>query len=238
MIGTLLTGKTPPPHPEDLEGSKPLAVLLLGPPGAGKGTHAGPLSCTLSIPHISTGDLFRENIRNQTPVGLKAKFYINQGCLVPDEIVLEMLFTRIAGKDCLQGYILDGFPRTVAQAEALDQRLGDTHQLIALHFYIEDALLMERITGRIACRQCGKPFHKRYAPPQQANICDHCHGSLYQRDDDKEEILQRRLEVYRRETEPLIEYYANKAGCLREIDAQNGKERVFAAILESLRALV
>lgn len=237
MVGTLLAGNKITSPFLDQDDSKSLVVLLLGPPGAGKGTHASPLSKALGIPHISTGDLFRENICNQTPVGLKAKSYITQGCLVPDEVVLEMVFSRILNPDCAHGYILDGFPRTAAQAEAFDSRIGENHQLIALHFHIEDARLVERITGRFVCKQCSRPCHKKYAPPKIDGLCDCCGGVLYQRDDDKEDILRKRLEVYRRETQPLIDYYANKPGILKEIDSDCDKNRVFSSVLESLKVL-
>src|SRR3989344_7234685 len=185
------------------EENRPLVVVLLGPPGAGKGTHAGPLSAYLGIPHISTGDLFRENIRKDTPVGKQAKDYIDQGNLVPDAIVLEMLFERTAREDCKEGYILDGFPRTLSQAKALDQQIAKTHLVIALNFQVPDELLVERITGRLACQQCGKPYHKKNAPPMQEGICDTCGGVLYQREDDQEDVLRQRLAVYEKETAPL-----------------------------------
>jgi adenylate kinase len=213
---------------------RPLAVILLGPPGAGKGTHAGPLSVYLGIPHISTGDLFRENIRSQTPVGQKAKGFIDEGKLVPDEVVLQMLFERIARSDCSQGIILDGFPRTVAQAKALDDAIGRTHRLVALNFNIPDDLLVERITGRLACKQCGKPYHKKNDPPKQEGVCDSCGGALYQRDDDKEEVLRKRLQVYHAETKPLIDYYAKKTGVLHDIDANHAKAQVFHDVLEAM----
>ena len=207
----------------------------MGPPGAGKGTHAAPLSLHLKIPHISTGEIFRDNIRNQTAVGEKAKIYINQGNLVPDEIVLQMLFERTSKADCKEGYILDGFPRTVAQAKTLEQKIGATHQLIALYFAVPNLFLVERITGRLACKQCSKPYHRKYDPPKQAGICDGCAGLLYQRDDDKEDILRKRLAVYKRESFPLIEYYREK-GVLQEIDSRFAKEEVFQEVLQAFRA--
>jgi len=211
-----------------------LAVILLGPPGAGKGTHAGRLSHYLGIPHISTGELFRENIRNENPIGKTAKSYIDQGNLVPDAVVLEMLFARTALPDCKDGYILDGFPRTVTQAKALDQRISKTHQLIALNFNTPDEFLVDRITGRLACKECAKIYHKRYDPPKQANICDSCEGALYQRSDDKEDILRQRLAVYRKESQPLIDFYAAKKNVLRQIDGRNAKEQVFHDVLDAL----
>lgn len=210
-----------------------LVVILMGPPGAGKGTHAGPLSQYLGLPHISTGDLFRENIRNKTPLGLKAKGFIDQGHLVPDELVLDMLFDRVSKDDCKGGYILDGFPRTIPQAKALNKRLG-SHRVIALNFNLHDAAIIERITGRIACKDCGRPYHKKFDPPKADMICDVCAGMLYQRDDDKEEIIRKRLEVYRVQTEPLIQFYAGQKEVLREIDSRSGKDEVFQQVLEAL----
>lgn len=210
-----------------------LVVILMGPPGAGKGTHAALLSQHLGVPHISTGDLFRENIRNQTPLGLSAKNYIDQGALVPDDLVLDMLFDRVAKSDCKSGYILDGFPRTIPQAKALDQRLKG-HRVVVLNFQLQDAVIIERIAGRLVCRDCGRPYHKKYDPPKFSAVCDACQGALYQRDDDREAIIQKRLEVYRVQTEPLIRYYAKKRGVLREIDSRKGKEQVFQDVLEAL----
>ena len=233
MVSLLLAGEGSAMNRLEKE-NRPLAVILMGPPGAGKGTHAGPLSAYLGIPHISTGDLFRENIRNQTPVGQKAKGYMDQGKLVPDEVVLEMLFERISRADCKGGAILDGFPRTVPQAKALDQTIGKTHRLLALNFNIPDELLVERITGRLACKQCGRPFHKKYDPPKQEGLCDSCGGALYQRPDDNEVVLVQRLAVYRKETQPLIEFYSLKKDVLREINSDNSKEQVFHDVLEAV----
>ncbi len=212
----------------------PLVVILMGPPGAGKGTHAGPLSGQLGLPHISTGDLFRENIRNQTPLGKKAKEYMDQGQLVPDELVLDMLFDRISRDDCKQGYILDGFPRTLAQAKALDARLNSRNRVVALNFELPDSAIVERITGRIVCKDCGRPFHKNFDPPPEDGSCNVCGGVLYQRDDDKEEVVLKRLEVYHAQTQPVIDYFAEKKGVLHPIDSRNGKEQVFHDVLEAL----
>lgn len=211
-----------------------MVVILMGPPGAGKGTHAGPLSEHLGMPHISTGDLFRENIRNQTPLGQKAKTFIDKGNLVPDELVLDMLFDRVSKEDCKNGYILDGFPRTIAQAKALDQKLNQHHRIVALNFNIDDPSIIERITGRIACKQCGKPFHKVFDPPKEEMVCDACGGDLYQRDDDNEEIVRKRLEVYRAQTQPLIDHYAKQKNVLHDIDSKKQKEHVFHDVLEVL----
>lgn len=213
---------------------KPVVILLMGPPGAGKGTHAGPLSQQLGIPHISTGDLLREHIRFQTPLGSEVKKYMDRGNLAPDQLVLDMLLDRVAKGDCKNGYILDGFPRTLAQAKALDERIADKNQVIALNFNLSDTVIIERVTGRIACRGCGRPFHKTFDPPKVAMTCDSCGGALSQREDDKEEIIRRRLEVYRAQTQPLIEYYAQKKEVLREIDSSNEKAQVFHDVIEAL----
>ncbi len=231
MVGTLLAGEVfASSRPEN----KPLVVILMGPPGAGKGTHAGPLSETLSLPHISTGDLFRENIRAQTELGKKAKSYMDKGQLVPDELVIDMLFERVSKEDCKNGYILDGFPRTLAQAKSLDQRLNSHVRTLALNFNVADGKIIERVAGRIACKQCGRPYHLKFDPPKQAAVCDVCSGPLFQRDDDKEEIIRKRLEVYRAQTQPLIDYYAKQKGVLKEIDSDQRKEQVFHDVLEAV----
>ena len=211
---------------------KPLVIILLGPPGAGKGTHAVPLAQALQIPHISTGDLFRGYIRNHTPLGKKAKGYIDQGKLVPDELVLDMLFSRVSHEDCVRGFILDGFPRTLPQGRALHAQLSNTHRFVILNFSILDSYLIERITGRIVCKECGTPYHKKNNPPKVAHICDRCQGFLYQRDDDKEEVLLKRLEVYQIQTKPLIAFYLSKKNIIQEIHADQSPSLVFAAILQ------
>ena len=213
---------------------KPLVVILLGPPGAGKGTHAGTLSEHLGLPHISTGDLFREHIRGDTELGRTAKSYIDQGKLVPDQLVLDMLFNRIKQVDCAHGFILDGFPRTLAQAKALDQRLHSKSRLIAFHFNVPDPMLIERISGRMICKDCQKPYHRTFDPPRQGGTCDACGGSLYTRDDDTELVVRKRLQFYHAESQQLIRYYAAKRGALREIDGQSSKDQVFHDILINL----
>jgi len=212
-------------------------VILLGPPGAGKGTHASPLSEQLSLPHISTGDLFRENIRNNTELGQKVKLFMDQGKLVPDDLVLDMLFDRMSAPDCARGCILDGFPRTLAQAKALDEKLDKKTRVIALNFNVPDSVLIERISGRMVCKDCKKPYHKRFDPPRQANVCDACGGTLITRDDDQESIVRKRLEVYHAESQPLIEYYAKKKDVLHEIDSQNSKEQVFREVMVALSSI-
>ena len=212
---------------------KPLVVILMGPPAAGKGTQAATLSKHLGLPHISTGDLFRDNIRNKTPVGKLAKFYIDQGKLVPDQVVLDMLFERLTLEDCKGGYILDGFPRTVDQAKALNQYLAAGHEWVVLNLNVDDSILIERITGRLVCKGCSKPYHKKNAPPSRENVCDCCGGMLYQRDDDTASVFAKRLEVYRNQTAPLIAFYGDKGG-LRHIDADLTFEQVFQNVLHVL----
>ncbi|HSX14196.1 MAG TPA: nucleoside monophosphate kinase [Chlamydiales bacterium] len=207
----------------------PLLIILLGPPGAGKGTHAPDLGSHFMIPHISTGDLFRQNIREKTLIGLKAQGFIDQGKLVPDDIVLEMLFSRLMLEDCKRGAVLDGVPRTIDQAIAIDQKLGGNYRLSVLLLMLEEALLFERICGRIGCKQCGKPFHKKYDSPKN-NLCA-CGGTLIRRDDDSEEVLKKRLEVYHSQTEPLIEHYKP---ILHEIDAGQPRHDVFNHMTKAL----
>jgi adenylate kinase len=216
--------------------TRPLVIIFMGPPGAGKGTHANLLSSQIGLPHISTGDLFRENIRNETVLGNKAKGFMDLGKLVPDELVLSMLYERVAQGDCREGYILDGVPRTLQQAESLEKKLKD-HQVIALNFRITDETIVQRISGRIACKECGRPYHRDFDPPKNQGICDSCSGTLYQRDDDREEMIRKRLSVYRAQTMPLIAYYTPK-GLLREIDSEQNKNQVFQDVLEALPPLL
>jgi adenylate kinase len=206
----------------------------MGPPGAGKGTHAGPLSEHLGIPHISTGDLFRNNIRMGTPLGKIAHMYISEGRLVPDELTLDMLFDRLSQEDCRKGCILDGFPRTVSQAEAFEKRLDASSKLMVVHFCVDDAPIIERIIGRLACKECGTPYHSRFSPPKRQGLCDRCEGPLYQRDDDTEAVVRRRLEVYRLQTKPVIDHYAEKEGLLREVCGMSQPEIVFERVLSVL----
>ncbi len=227
MLGVIVAGEL------RADETSPLVVILMGPPGSGKGTHALPLSERLQIPHISTGDLFRDNIRKETPLGKLAKSYMNQGNLVPDEVVLGMLFARIEQPDCKKGYILDGFPRTIAQAKALDEKIRKTCQLAVVNLQISDSLLIERISGRVSCKSCARCFHTKYNPPKNPSKCDSCEGTLYQRDDDKAEVLTKRLEVYHEQTGPLVAYYQKTSGVLREVDASQPKEIVLQAVVEA-----
>ncbi len=214
--------------------NEPLCIILLGPPGSGKGTHAPALSTHLKIPHISTGDLFRHHISNQTSIGKKAKELIDQGLLVPDAVVLDMLFSRLAQEDCRNGAILDGVPRTIVQAKALEEQLGSSHRVVVLLIQINHDLLIERICGRLACKECGKTYHIKYDPPKQKGFCNACNGPLYQRTDDTEEVLQKRLYVYRNQTEPLLEFYRAKSDALHEIDGNQSKAGVYNEMLKPL----
>lgn len=214
--------------------AKPTVIILLGPPGVGKGTHAAPLSDAVALPQISTGDLFREQIRSQSPLGKLAQSYMDQGKLVPDELVLEMLFERLNAEDCRHGCILDGFPRTLAQAQSLDARLANRSSVIVLNFFASDSVLVERISGRLICRDCKKSFHKQFDPPRNQRRCDVCDGELFTREDDQKNIVKKRLDVYRTQTMPLIAYYADKKGILKEINGENNKEQIFQDVLDAL----
>lgn len=238
-IGIILTGQGSAEIMNNQE--KPLVVILLGAPGAGKGTHAVELSKKYQIPQISTGDLFRENIRNQTDLGKKAQGYIDKGQLVPDALVLDMLFARISKTDCQKGYILDGFPRTVAQAEAFDAHIKDTATVTVLDIEVSDDLIIKRITGRLVCKECGAPFHKTFMPSKNEGICDECGGPLHQRKDDTEEVVKERLIVYRNQTQPLIAYYQakTKGFTFATVDGEKPKDEVFQSlvnVLEKVRA--
>lgn len=215
---------------------KPLVVIMMGAPGAGKGTHAQDLSKTLNIAHISTGDLFRENIKNQTQLGNMAKDLMDKGLLVPDKIAVDMLFNYIKdnGYD-KTGYILDGFPRTLIQAKALDERLARDYKKIAVNLNIDEEKLVQRITGSLICKSCAASYHKVNTPPKTEGICDSCSAELYQRDDDTKEVLKTRLEAYNKDTKPLLDYYQNKK-ILKDIDSNGSKEVVFETLLNTVKS--
>lgn len=211
-----------------------MKIVLLGPPGAGKGTQAEALVKKLFVPHISTGDMFRAAISNGTPLGMEAKSYMDQGKLVPDAVTVGIIKDRIAQPDCREGFLLDGFPRTIAQAEALDALLQDQGGLDAvLDINVELDRLIVRLTGRRMCRNCGAIYHLLYNAPQKENVCDVCGGSLYQRDDDKEETVKNRLSVYTEQTAPLIDYYKAK-GILHTV---NGDQPINAVLIDLGKAL-
>jgi len=181
-------------------------VILLGPPGSGKGTQAIRLTKELGIPHISTGDLFRENISKNTELGKRAKTYMDAGKLVPDEVVLDMLFDRVSRPDCAKGYLLDGFPRTLPQAEALAKHLKDGTDLVVLELEVPDEMIVKRVAGRLTCESCGTIYNRYFSPPSIEGVCDKCQGKLVQRSDDNEEVVKERLRVYHSQTSPLIDY--------------------------------
>jgi len=202
-------------------------LILLGPPGAGKGTQAKILIKKYGIPQISTGDILRAAVKEKTPMGVKAKTYMDSGVLVPDDVVVGIVAERLAKQDCAKGYILDGFPRTVAQADALTAMLRNNGTGIdhVVAITVDNEELLKRITGRRTCKGCGAGYHLLYDPPNQAGVCNECAGELYQRDDDREDTMRRRLEVYEEQTSPLIAYYAERK-LLRTIDGMGDIEEI------------
>ena len=218
-----------------LYGGNEMKIIMLGAPGAGKGTQAKKIAEKYTIPHISTGDIFRANIKNGTELGQKAKAFMDQGLLVPDELVVDLVVDRVNQEDCANGYVLDGFPRTIPQAEALDQALAAMGQTIdyAINVEVPDANIVNRMSGRRACVDCGATYHIEFAPTKVENVCDHCGGGLILRDDDKPETVQKRLNVYHEQTQPLIDYYTGK-NILVEVDGTVDINDVFAAIVKVL----
>ena len=208
-----------------------MKIIMLGAPGAGKGTQAKKIAEKYSIPHISTGDIFRANIKNGTELGNKAKTYMDQGLLVPDELVVDLGVDRVNQDDCTNGYVLDGFPRTIPQAEVLDSeltKLGD-HIDYAINVDVPDENIVKRMSGRRACLTCGATYHIEHVPPKKEGICDVCGSELVLRDDDKPETVKNRLNVYHEQTQPLIDFYTEK-GVLKTVDGTVPMEEVFAAI--------
>lgn len=204
---------------------------MLGAPGAGKGTQAKRIAAKFSIPHISTGDIFRANIKNNTPLGAKAKSYMDKGELVPDELVIELIMDRFAQDDCVNGYVLDGFPRTIPQAEELDKALKSVNDNLdyAIDVEVPDDNIINRMSGRRACVNCGATYHIVHNPPKVENECDTCNGELILRDDDKPETVKNRLDVYHTQTEPLLKYYTEK-GILYTVDGTQNMDTVFDSI--------
>ena len=207
-------------------------VILLGAPGAGKGTHALRLSAQEQIPHISTGDLLREQVKQGTPLGQQAAAFMDAGQLVPDELILGMLQQRLARPDCSQGALLDGFPRTVAQAEALHHRFPQA-QVSVLALEVPDHVLIGRLSGRLSCPGCGAVFHRNHAPPKQTSLCDRCGGALMQRQDDQEETIRKRLIAFHQQTAPLSDFY-DQRGWLHRIQGDETMEQVYAQIVRAL----
>ena len=214
-----------------------MKIIMLGAPGAGKGTQAKKIAAKYGIPHISTGDIFRANIKNGTELGKKAKTYMDQGLLVPDELVVDLVVDRVNQDDCKNGYVLDGFPRTIPQAEALTEALEKMGQKVdfAIDVNVPDENIVNRRGGRRACVTCGATYHMVYAPTKKEGICDTCGGELILRDDDKPETVQKRLNVYHDQTQPLIDYYTSQ-GILRTVDGTVDIDDVFRAITEFLGA--
>ena len=212
-----------------------MKIIMLGAPGAGKGTQAKKIAAKYNIPHISTGDIFRWNIKHQTELGMKAKTYMDQGLLVPDELVVDLVADRLNEKDCQAGCVLDGFPRTIPQAEALDKALEAMGQKVdyAIDVNVPDENIIHRMGGRRACVRCGATYHLEYAPTKVEGLCDTCGKELILRDDDKPETVKKRLNVYHDQTKPLIDYYTN-AGVLKTVDGTVDINEVFAAIVDIL----
>ncbi len=212
-----------------------MKIIMLGAPGAGKGTQAKKIAEKYSIPHISTGDIFRANIKNGTELGKKAKTYMDQGLLVPDELVVDLVVDRVAQDDAKNGYVLDGFPRTIPQAKALDEALAKLGEKVdyAINVEVPDENIIRRMSGRRACVSCGATYHLVHIPPKKDGICDTCGSELILRDDDKPETVKKRLDVYHEQTQPLIDYY-KESGILKEVDGTVDMADVFAAIVEIL----
>lgn len=211
-----------------------MILILLGPPGAGKGTQAVAIAKQAGIAHVATGDLFRENIRNQTELGKQAKVYVDRGELVPDQITVGMLLDRLDRPDTQKGVLLDGFPRTVEQARALDGALQERGQAVdrVLYINVSEEEVVRRLAGRWTCRQCGAVYHQVFSPPKEPGKCDQCGGELYQRDDDKPETVRNRLGVYNQQTAPLIDYYRGQSKLL-EVNGEQGAEAVGKELLKA-----
>lgn len=212
-----------------------MKIVMLGAPGAGKGTQAKRIAARYQIPHISTGDIFRANIKEGTPLGMEAKKYMDQGMLVPDELTTNLVTDRVTQPDAVRGYVLDGFPRTIPQAECLDQALNKdgAHIEYAINVDVPDENIIRRMAGRRACLSCGATYHLEYIPTQKDGICDHCGEEIVLRDDDKPETVKKRLDVYHAQTQPLIDYY-KKQGILVNVDGTRNMDDIFADIAEIL----
>ena len=208
-----------------------MKLVMLGGPGAGKGTQAKIIAQKYDIPHISTGDIFRANIKEGTPLGLKAKEYMDQGALVPDELVIDLVADRLTWDDAKEGFVLDGFPRTIPQAQALDEALGKMETALdhAIDIEVPDQNIIDRMGGRRACVSCGATYHLVNIPPKTPGVCDKCGSELILRDDDKPETVKKRLDVYHEQTQPLIDYYRGK-DLLREVDGTLKMDEVFESI--------
>ena len=212
-----------------------MKIIMLGAPGAGKGTQAKMIADKYGVPHVSTGDIFRANIKNGTELGMEAKKYMDQGLLVPDELTVKILLDRVSQPDCKNGYVLDGFPRTIPQAEALDAALSKMGEKIdyAIDVDVPDENIVKRMSGRRACVSCGATYHVVHVPPKKEGICDRCGSELILRDDDKPETVKNRLDVYHKQTQPLIDFYTKK-GVLKTVDGTVDMQDVFKAIVAIL----
>jgi adenylate kinase len=236
FAGILMAGSffsTPLFSGEKNDSPNPLVLILLGPPGSGKGTQAAMLHDKLHLAHISTGDLLREHIRQNSELGKQAKVFMDRGQLVPDALILDMLFERVSQKDCKNGYILDGFPRTLPQAEALQTRLQGKTVPVVISLELSDAKVMQRLTNRVTCEKCGTPFHLINSPPKKQGVCDKCDGKLIQRSDDTEAVIAKRLNVYHEQTAPLIAYY-KKQKLLHTINCDAQKEKILSQVIAQI----
>ena len=212
-----------------------MKIIMLGAPGAGKGTQAKMIADKYGVPHVSTGDIFRANIKNGTELGMEAKKYMDQGLLVPDELTVKILLDRVSQPDCKNGYVLDGFPRTIPQAEVLDKALAELGESIdyAIDVDVPDENIVKRMSGRRACVSCGATYHVVHVPPKKEGICDRCGSELILRDDDKPETVKNRLDVYHKQTQPLIDFYTKK-GVLKTVDGTVDMQDVFKPIVAIL----
>lgn len=212
-----------------------MRIILLGPPGCGKGTQADIISKDFDIPHISTGDILRDNVKRGTTVGRNAKEYMDSGCLVPDEIIIRMMKERFLEDDCTKGFLLDGFPRTIAQAEALDDLLDQMDMSLdyIVNIDVKDEDIINRISKRLSCPNCGEVYNLLFKKPKKEMSCDTCGGKLHQRDDDKEEVIRNRLDVYRKQTAPLISYYKEK---IKNVDGSKNIGQVTKDIFKILKS--
>jgi adenylate kinase len=237
LLGLLMTSSFvwSPSMCAEESGERPPLIILLGAPGAGKGTQAATLVKEFSVVHISTGDMFRANIKNQTPIGMKAKTYMDAGQLVPDEIVIDMLRQRLAEPDCAKGALLDGFPRTLPQAIALESLINDHYRPVVLSLEVSDKTVIDRLTGRRYCPKCNTVYHVTFAPPKKEGICDKCGSPIATREDDTEKTVRERLAVFHKQVGPLKEFYAKK-GILDEINGEIGSTLTAQACVNAVKA--